>query len=334
MWPHFLRESLKAQRFVVAESEKAEVCFWSCQALRVDHPICQPHHMLHHLTLVFPRCTPGPSKCCAVELWDEFPHLPFRPCAMVVPYLSGVHAGTSSGSAPWARLAHADRPTLLVFVGGTWRGGRDQWLAHYHRAAANLTALHPRAFEAPQVMATPKAENRQNIMSPKFYADAWNAYAQAMFSLQPPGDTLTRRAFYDSWLHGCIPVVTTEAAAQYALLFNGAIFRNPDELGQVVVIVSGAEMRDGSENLMRKLALMPAQEVRERQRLLRQHAFALQYSLSAPSPHHGDAWDLVMRAARAQHAGSHQGVARVKGTVHEPEPKHTLPTHNSRAPTV
>ena len=42
---------------------------------------------------------------------------------------------------------------------------------------------------------------------PEFYIHGWEMYATSTFCWQPNGDTPTRRAFFDSWMFGCIPVV-------------------------------------------------------------------------------------------------------------------------------
>ena len=52
------------------------------------------------------------------------------------------------------------------------------------------------------------------------YITAWELYAQSVFCLQPPGDSPTRRAFYDSLLFGCIPVISKSAAESYTYLFG------------------------------------------------------------------------------------------------------------------
>ena len=57
-----------------------------------------------------------------------------------------------------------------------------------------------------------------------FFAQTWALYASSDFSLQPAGDTPTRRAFYDSWLMGCIPVVSQSASLTYSRIFKGLIY--------------------------------------------------------------------------------------------------------------
>jgi len=60
----------------------------------------------------------------------------------------------------------------------------------------------------------------------EFFLDAWELYATSYFSWQPQGDTPTRRAFYDSWMLGCIPVIDETAAEVYEQLFKGLAFQD------------------------------------------------------------------------------------------------------------
>ena len=87
-------------------------------------------------------------------------------------------------------------------------------ISQYRTAASNLSSLHMNAFEAPSSASwsSGKEENARNLLSNSFVASVFGAYADSVFSLQPPGDSLRRRGFYDSWMHGCIPVVTRESA--------------------------------------------------------------------------------------------------------------------------
>jgi hypothetical protein len=54
-----------------------------------------------------------------------------------------------------------------------------------------------------------------------FYSNCWKLYSKSVFSWQPFGDSPTRRGFYDSWMFGCIPVISNSSAKEYSLLFRG-----------------------------------------------------------------------------------------------------------------
>jgi len=68
------------------------------------------------------------------------------------------------------------------------------------------------------------------------------------------------------------------------------------------VIVDPREMFNRSTALLRRLALMPKAEVRDRQRRLREKAFTLQYGLRRAHKdtegRQADSWEMLRRAMR------------------------------------
>ena len=75
-------------------------------------------------------------------------------------------------------------------------------------------------FSAPFLFQDHKSENGY-WCEQHFYMFCWELYAKSIFSYQPSGDSLTRRAFYDSWMFNCIPVISESSAKEYSLLFDG-----------------------------------------------------------------------------------------------------------------
>ena len=140
-----------------------------------------------------------------------------------------------------------------------------------------------------------------------FYARVWRIYAAADFSLQLPGDTATRRGFYDSWLHGCIPVLTTQSAMQYLSLFNGLLFRDMAEFNRSAVVVDPKVLTShGAPLLIRHLTEMGRVEVMARRRRMRELAPAMQWRLGrdVANAESLDALQLALMSAR-QLAGPH-----------------------------
>ena len=76
------------------------------------------------------------------------------------------------------------------------------------------------------------------------YIKIWEMYATSIFSFQPRGDSPTRRAFYDSWMFGCIPVISTKDASYYEEIFHGMLFFDTP-LDQMAVYVDENVMYDG-----------------------------------------------------------------------------------------
>lgn len=294
---------------LVEQAADADFCVESCSE---SCPAFDEEQVFLRLEVIaFPRCSADESKCCRVQIWDEKPGR-LGECTMVAPYFHGVHAGT--WPPPWEALASSARPVLLTFVGSSYRGFRAGYL--HELAAAAGASSHPRAFEVHLVHAyrtpvlsesEPQDGENSHWGSQQFYLQIWEAYAQASFCLQPPGDTLTRRGFYDAWLHGCIPVISRASASQYAKLFNGMLFRDVDELSRTAVVIEDKDMHmdmkhgdGGAWRLLDFLLQKSKAEISERQRRLRRSAYALQWSLQDSVPLMAvDALELTLLAARS-----------------------------------
>jgi len=73
---------------------------------------------------------------------------------------------------------------------------------------------------------------------PLFYEVPWNSYATSEIRWQPHGDTATRRAFWDTWIIGCIPDIDTRAEAHCSELFRGLLFDGErQKLGDTAIIL-------------------------------------------------------------------------------------------------
>ena len=264
-------------------------------------------------TLTFPSCIPTKTRCCTVQLLNEvFPwkdsfSFQRRNCSVIVPYLHGIHA--SPDPPPWQTVASTRRPVLLVFVGARQRGAgaRAGYLQKLEAAGAAARSSHNRRLHQQQpfqaVLIEEKSTMRWASLSEEhLYVRIWKAYASAVFCLQPPGDTVTRRGFYDSWLLGCIPVVVTSSALQYASLYNGMLFRDAGDFNRSALVVEEPDLTSevGSAALLQRLASMPPEEVAARQQRLRELASAMQWSLSRAGPTSTslDAFELAIAAAR------------------------------------
>jgi hypothetical protein len=128
-------------------------------------------------------------------------------------------------------------------------------------------------------------------------------YREATFCLTPPGDSLTRKSLFDSLLAGCIPVVFSSAtASQYVWHLPASVLRKVviyisrewvvGEAGGVGVGEGGERKGDGESGegsgkstrgrameVLRLLAAIPDEEVRERQKWIERLAPSLQYSI-------------------------------------------------------
>ena len=111
--------------------------------------------------------------------------------------------------------------------------------------------------------------------SSAFMIEAWELYVNSIFSWQPEGDTPTRRAFYDSWMFGCIPVISSSVAKVYKELYKGLAFQDIP-LEECVVVVDDA-IHDDGEKLIKYVAAITHEEVETKRRNMRELAPIMQW---------------------------------------------------------
>merc|ERR1719265_1338807 len=130
----------------------------------------------------------------------------------------------------------------------------------------------------------------------------WEQYAAAEYSWQPFGDTATRRGFYDAWMLGAVPIISTSSAEIYRRLFNHAVLGH---LKNYVLVAPPRVFEDGATFIRWVMERDPVM-VQEKREKMRQIAPILQYGWESE----GDALTAafgVMRAMATQ-AGYSQEV--------------------------
>ena len=115
------------------------------------------------------------------------------------------------------------------------------------------------------------------------------AYLAADFCLVPPGDSPTRRAFFDALLAGCVPVLRTRATADYAWYTPPAVLRD------VAVVAPRLGATNDSDALLAPLRALPRADVARMRRAALDLAQSLVY---AADPDLGDAVDAGLRGLR------------------------------------
>lgn len=96
-----------------------------------------------------------------------------------------------------------------------------------------------------------------------------------VFSLEPAGDSPTRRGFHDALLNGAIPVIFRKSTYQH-------LFPSSPEMNYELftVFIDEAEIVKGiGASLIDRLAAIPQSEIRRKQEHIRTIARKLQYSL-------------------------------------------------------
>ena len=273
---------------VVASAEEADLCLGHCD----DGNTRVPGRRNQFPVFVVPRGKENSIFYCDIMNFgiEDYGLDVSSHCHLTAPYVTSIYPPNASAVAPWN--LPLVRSNLLVFFGSVWRGRRRQESVHemeiYSKIHQNDVPEHfSNYFLAPVKIASHDEENFVD----SFFADAWNSYAHSFFSWQPAGDSPTRRAFYDSWLFGCIPVITTKSAEIYKLLFKERLFTGDTFVFEDIVVVLPHDVFTNGTLILEHLANMPVEEIRQRQSKLRSIAPLIQWGWK--TRHHIDALLLV-----------------------------------------
>ena len=104
-------------------------------------------------------------------------------------------------------------------------------------------------------------------------AEVHQAMARSTFCLQPPGDSPTRKGFFDSILLGCIPVIFRRGT--YKRIWKGQV-----ELEELAVIVDEKELLDAEGgDVIERLRLVDEEVVRKKREAMAMLAERVQYAV-------------------------------------------------------
>ncbi|XP_074646795.1 uncharacterized protein LOC141902800 [Tubulanus polymorphus] len=183
---------------------------------------------------------------------------------------SGSSTSRSSGSRRdiFALFAGSEKNNLRKILGSQLQSAKQNHGSDY------ASVYHP----MPQFECQVQAENSASVVT--------GLMRRSKFCLQPPGDSPTRKSFYDSLLSGCIPVVF-ESGVKYPFddVLNYAGF---------TVFVDGSSITRRREDVVATLKNIPESRVRRLQTNAQRVARYLQYGLYDDS--RGD--DAVTMALR------------------------------------
>ncbi|KAG8387852.1 hypothetical protein BUALT_Bualt02G0064300 [Buddleja alternifolia] len=94
---------------------------------------------------------------------------------------------------------------------------------------------------------------KHNCLKP---ANVMRMFQSSVFSLQPPGDSFTRRSTFDSILAGCIPVFFTPGSAYVQYLWH-----LPKDYGSYSVLISEEDVKQKKVNIESVLSRIPKEKV-------------------------------------------------------------------------
>ena len=246
------------KRIATDDISQADLCFPSCSGVK-NYQITTGNT----LTLQVKSGSEGMFSGCTF-LYIGIETLASQ-CSFNVPYWHSVYYPGFSMQEPWK--LNVPRTKLLCYVGGITRGNARDRIS---REMENFHINPSHSYFFTHIVT-------ERTGSGQLFVDAWEMYASSVFSWQPEGDTETRRAFYDSWMFGCIPVISRSTACTYGGLFGGRLFAQPmPALEEIVVVLDDSDMRSGT-SIIRHLLDIPANEIYARQQRMAKIAPIMQW---------------------------------------------------------
>ncbi|GAA95768.1 glycosyltransferase family 47 protein [Mixia osmundae IAM 14324] len=204
---------------------------------------------------------------------DNLPHF------ITVPYPSFWHVNDTSelyaeaaSESKERRYARNDR-TLVLFTGKTLpnspTSGKGPQNGYKVRQAIN------------EQLEAAKAKQQHDISNlvtrPWNFKGGFDVIFENMlhstFCLEPPGDSSTRKGFYDSILLGCIPVIFREHTYDEVWTPHG-------RASDAAIYISEEKVISGETDIVDTLAAIPASAIEEKRRVMDRLRPHLQYSLS------------------------------------------------------
>jgi hypothetical protein len=194
-------------------------------------------------------------------------------CSFPVPYWHSMYF--YSGIRPWE--LSTPRHTMLAFIGGSWRGTRrGMVISRMQSVSDQSSTASKRLFHTPLVFHS-KSDEADVWATESFFLKVWELYATSVFSWQPAGDSESRRGFYDSWILGCIPVVSRSSACVYKQLFGGRLFIPPAPVFEDIVVVLDDEIMLDGAKILHELGNINDDEIRNRRDRMARIAPAMQW---------------------------------------------------------
>ncbi|XP_038076413.1 probable xyloglucan galactosyltransferase GT15 [Patiria miniata] len=112
----------------------------------------------------------------------------------------------------------------------------------------------------------------------------------SVFCLQPPGDSLTRKSFYDAVMAGCIPVTFRPKKRSASVTYP---FQDRLDYTRFTVNIPLDDVLSGAVRVVDRLRIIPESRIADMQRRLAEAAPKLQYSYP-PTSEDGDAFSMIV----------------------------------------
>ena len=212
----------------------------------------------------------------------------------------------------WEKTSES-RPLLVNYIGAAY--SICELATKLRREIYKICPTHPENIC--KLSHYSKRHDREPTLMEGAEDPHYNLSLNSIFCFQPLGDTTTRKGLFDSIMFGCIPVVFHQlsASAMYTWHWSAKLWR--DVVVEIPINLGNPEKPVLNSDPVLFLKVMVENDpkgIARRQRLLRQHAFELQYSLefytegsSWPLDEEGkpmrDAYEISMDHVLNMHAG-------------------------------
>lgn len=206
-----------------------------------------------------------------------------------IPYPTSFHPSTDADLRLWQEtVKHAKREWLVSYLGSARRKFRHQstllFRQELKKQCEEDTArcrfmdctLQYTQWQIP-------CESEPEIIMLEF--------SNAVFCLQPEGDTPTRKSIFDSMIAGCIPVVFSNLTAE--LQYEGYL---PRDATRYSVSLSKEDIAQGKLKFVQELLKIPQETVRQMQQTIREEILPhIIYTLPGSTATFHDAMDLALQ---------------------------------------
>ena len=186
-----------------------------------------------------------------------------------IPYLTGIYNITESKICNY----NNKRSYLLSYIGGSWRGPRNDCgyskrditindFTNFSRNNTDKNDLYTELFCCPMLARSHSEEAQLGWENGNFSIKAKEVYWNSVFSWQPYGDTPTRRAFYEAILLGNIPIISKSSYAIYKNLLIGE-----ESVKSIALILDDQQFFDGDYVFNHLLSINNDEIVNRRQNI-------------------------------------------------------------------
>ncbi|KAL8276535.1 hypothetical protein RQP46_011083 [Phenoliferia psychrophenolica] len=243
------------------------------------------------------------------KLRDSFEQVPY-PSIFSLPVVKGMNEEADDPGGKRAELEQwllkQERTHLVSFAGksepNSPKSGKGPFNGYAIRRLLATTLAGSYANDSRVAMQISNPGTQRATFIPAIHS----TMLHSTFCLQPPGDSATRKGFFESVLLGCIPVVFR--AATYAKVFRESGIEWSEE---VAFVVDGEAFVKGQRDIVEILAAVSPDEVERRRKEIVRVAKRVQYGVPKEGEVEGwggDAFGMLLKRLESIKARGEDGL--------------------------